>query len=271
MLKKSRLILFQIIAIAAMIPLAATPQVRAEPGTSAGQELGQRAYEKAEWVFDHASDVHYRHFKHPASEQVHDEDGRVISNNDCSGFVSYIIHSVAPKHYTPIRDRQSERPYPQAKVYAHFFGSLSQDSAQDGWIKVGSFRELRRGDFIAWVKGGSSPDHGGHGNSGHVMIVRDQPGEPYTQEIGGTKYRLVNVPVLDSSSMYHFQPEVLPPQAGQQHRDGLGKGDIKLVLDEQGKAIGYWEGSFWGEGNKEVRHPTESTAIHFGRLVSNLN
>lgn len=249
------------------INLQALPPAWAELGTSTQIPLADRAYQKAEWVFDHASDVQYRHYKHDAAEQVHDENGRTICHNDCSGFVSYVIHAVAPRHYKPIRERQSERPYPQAKIFAHFFGSLESDSPKDGWLRVPSFRDLRRGDFIAWEKGASNNDHGGKGNSGHVMLVRDQPGEPYTQEIAGKRFRLVNVPVIDSSSVYHFPPETLPPQAGQEHRNGLGKGEVKLVLDEDGKPIGYWEGSFWGEGNKDLRHPSMSTVIHFGRMV----
>lgn len=230
--------------------------------------LEDRAYNLADNIFNEARVVHYEHLHEPASEQVHRKDGTVVSRNDCSGFISYILFSVAPKHYRQIREMQPERDYPQAKTYARFFHHLSADESHDGWVGVRSVSDLRRGDIIAWEKGQTSTNHSGKGNSGHVMMVRNTPGSPERIMHQGRNLLLVNVPVLDSSSVYHFPPEELPPSAEQSHRDGLGKGDIKLLLDEQGKPIGYWEGTYWGEGQKDVRKPSFSDMIGFGRLVS---
>lgn len=232
-------------------------------------QIAERAYEKAEWVFEHAADVKYEHYHHIAKEQVRDESGALICRNDCSGFISYIIHTVAPKHYTPIREAQRQHPYPQAKIYANFFGSLHPTEPRDGWLQIDNALDLRRGDFIAWEKGESKIDHGGHGNSGHVMMVRDRPEEPAEERIEGKVCRLISIPVIDSSSVRHFAPETLPPNARQSQRDGLGKGTVRILLNGENKAIGYWEGTFWGEGQKEIHHPTKSGNIFFARMVSN--
>lgn len=227
--------------------------------------LSQRVWERADWVFNHATDVHYEHLHRPVSQQVSD-DGR-ICRNDCSGFVAYIIHAIGSRHYQPIHDYQQKRNYPQAKAFAHFFASLSTSEPHDGWLRVASFGDLRRGDFIAWEKEASQNNKSAHNNSGHVMIVRDPAGRVFEENINGRNYRMVSIPVIDSSSVYHFPPEILPPNAGQQNRDGLGKGEIRLVLDAEDNPIGYWEGSYWGEGQKQLRRPSPSNVIFFGRMV----
>lgn len=227
--------------------------------------LDARAYDFADRIFRNAKEVHYQHLHEPAKEQVRERDGRLVCRNDCSGFISYVLDSVAPKHYRPIRERQPERAYPQAKTFAQFFHELSADAPYEGWVGVPSYKDLRRGDIIAWEKPPSGNSN--KGNSGHVMMVRDHPGNLERFVIDGRTLLLVSIPVLDSSSVYHFPPEELPPSAEQSHRDGVGKGDVKLVLNERGKAVGYWEGTYWGEGQKEIRKPAFSDMIGFGRLV----
>ncbi|MGV8120481.1 MAG: hypothetical protein AB2L14_12035 [Candidatus Xenobiia bacterium LiM19] len=72
---------------------------------------------------------------------------------------------------------------------------------------------------------------------------------------------------MDSSSIYHFQPDITPPQAGQKNRDGLGKGFVRLVLDEGDKPVGYWEGHYSGKYSVDISGPSYSDTIAFGRLV----
>jgi hypothetical protein len=244
-----------------------SPRRIAELTSRESDSLEERAYEFADKIFKDARVVHYEHLHQPAREQVQSKDGNLVSRNDCSGFISYVLFNIAPKHYHPIREMQPDRNYPQAKTFARFFQRLSAEESHDGWIGVRSFRDLRRGDIIAWEKGQTSTNHSGKGNSGHVMMVRDTPRKLESVIYEGRQLVMVSVPVLDSSSVYHFPPEELPPSAEQSHRDGLGKGDIKLVVDEQGRPIGYWEGTYWGEGQKDVRKPSFSEIIGFGRMI----
>lgn len=222
--------------------------------------LARLVYEKANSIFENAQKVHYRHVSKRASDQVFmDNQGCLVVDSDCSGFISYVLHSVAPRQYKAVWLSQS-LAHPKAKAYAEFFADLSTKEVQDGWLGLYSYRQLKRGDLIAWA----SPQAG---RSGHIMLVDRPASEVKEITVDGDNYHYVDVYVLDDSSVYHFGPEELPPNAGQTHRNGLGKGYIRLVLDDDGRAIGYWEGYYWGEGGKDITHPKFSKLVSFARLV----
>jgi hypothetical protein len=220
---------------------------------------GTSAYDEARAVFLRVTSVRYRHVKAPALAQV---DGD-RAWDDCSGFVSWVVDRVSPSSYEAVRALEPSSPHPHARTYALFFSRLGNTSPRDGWIGIRSWRDLRRGDFIAWEKGARAEDHGGGSNSGHVMMVVDRPGAVTVRK----GLRFVAVFVLDSSSVSHFRPEILPPRAGQARRDGLGEGTVRLVLDRGDRVVGYWEGTWWGEGRKRIARPSYSERVAFGRLV----
>ncbi len=223
-------------------------------------DLSRTALSLAESIFDRASVVQYVHKQKPALRQIVSyDDGTVCARTDCSGFISYIVRSVAPRHYEVIRDREPGHSYPQAKVWASFFGSLDSRAPRDGWLGISNWQNLSPGDFIAWKEGGS-----GGINTGHVMMAVSKPSQ--IQETNG--YRYFDIEVIDSSSVYHFPPEYLPPKAFQKHRNGLGVGRVRIILNESNNPIGYWAGTFWGEGQKPVQKPTLSKEISFARMVS---
>jgi cell wall-associated NlpC family hydrolase len=255
--------------------------------------LAAAAFEIANEVFLNAEDVAYEHPLKPASRQVVRIDGRLAARTDCSGFMSYVLNKAAPapqyaavmdlarREYQEDQERKGRTPrddrpfYPDAKEYADFFATLSTRTPSDGWIGVQSVWDLRRGDLIAWAK--ESWD--GKGNSGHVAMVMDPPSRQLVEAIAVERNRegvshevrikCVNIRVLDSSSVSHFGDEQLPPIVAprQQQRDGVGTGYIRLVLDSGGMPIRYWEGYYWGEGQKDIKTPGRSSNIHFGRLV----
>lgn len=239
---------------------AKQPENSADPGSMDNLSLGQRALKVAMAVFEHAQSVDYCHREVRAADQVITaDDGTVDARTDCSGFISYVVHKVAPRHYSIVRSREPGHNYPQAKIWARFFCNLDTEHAQDGWLGLGGrWQNLEPGDFIAWKEGNANAK-----NTGHVMMVASKPGQ-VQQENG---YRFIEVPVIDSSSVYHFAPEYLPPESHQKHRNGLGMGRVRILLSETGSPIGYWEGTYWGEGQKDITHPTLSNAIGFGRLV----
>ncbi len=220
----------------------------------------------ADQIFDDAAsllgsvkDVHYEHLHSPAADQVSGS----TAHNDCSGFVSYLLAKHAPDQYSIIAAEQPTKDYPQAKTYAKFFSELRD--GKSGWSKVQDIRALRRGDFIAWAK----PVVPGQksGNSGHVAIVAASPAAAETASTGDKQVRFVSIKVIDSSSVDHFAPDILPPNAGQQHRDGLGEGYIRIIVDADYNPIGYWEGTYWNEGNKPISGPSFSPVIGFARLA----
>jgi len=246
--------------VASVVLGIACPAVAQQFEFVSGSQTAANAFKKAEWMFQNVQVTHYKHNKLPAQQQWQTADGTCGLDADCSGFVSYVLHSVAPRQYELIQQMQPDRPYPQSKTFAKFFNSLSASQPSNGWIKINKFADLRRGDVIAWEK---AVPLGKRGNTGHVMFVVDKPGAVET--IDGKKF--VSICVLDCSSVKHFAPETLPPHTHQLSRDGLGKGVVRLLLDGDDKPIGYWEGSFWGEKNRAISQPSLSDNIGFGRLV----
>jgi hypothetical protein len=123
-------------------------------------------------------------------------------------------------------------------------------------LRLNSWKDLRPGDIIAWKETGGL-------NTGHVMMVTYPPGNIQTNN----GYRYVEIPVIDSSTTYHFAPEYLPPNAGQKHRNGLGRGMIRLMLSDDDETIGYWAGTYWGEGDKPINGPAMCKMIRFARLM----
>ncbi len=223
--------------------------------------LGEQAFKLAESVFAHANVVSYSHHEVPASKQVVTfDDGSMEARTDCSGFMSYIVDAVGPRHYQVIQAREPQASYPQAKIWAHFFNTLDSTQAFHGWLGISNWRDLSPGDFIAWVEGKSSSS----GNTGHVMMVAGKPGG--VKEENG--FSFFEVPVIDSSSVYHFAPERLPPNAHQEHRNGLGIGTVRIILSKSNEPIGYWAGTYWGEGDKPVKGPTLDTMVRFARMTS---
>lgn len=254
-------------AAPAAVPRQLSPQSFAS-SEQAATPIAQRALDLARKIFLLADVVRYVHNHVPATDQISRDGSGFVARTDCSGFVSYVVRSVSPQHYRIVRDRQPSADYPQAKTWARFFSTLPVDQPLDGWIQVPRYDQLRAGDLIAWTKARKAPDHAGSGNTGHVMIVAAQPGQPQREVLDGQPVTYVSVPVIDSSSVYHFPPERLPPNAHQDHRNGLGLGNVRIILSTAGDAIGYWEGTYWGEGQKPVEGPKLSSEVRFARMVS---
>jgi hypothetical protein len=249
------------------------PRVR-NSGLGPLLDLRAELYSNARSVFQRASEVHYQHEKGDSEDsQVVDTETQCKALCDCSGLVSYLLQTTSPKHYAAVKDFYARSGHPLASTYEKFFASLSSSQATRGWWGLASYKELRRGDLIAWKKPSPTPPPAGtaapstkKGNTGHVMIVEDVASEIQHGSANGQDFLYVNIPVIDSSSVDHFPPEQLPPKAHQNHRDGIGRGTVRLLLNDSGRPIGYWEGTYWGEGNKEIKKPSYTSDIAFARL-----
>ncbi|MBX9722390.1 MAG: hypothetical protein K2X81_13395, partial [Candidatus Obscuribacterales bacterium] len=223
--------------------------------------LGEQALKLAESIFARAAVVSYSHHEVPASRQVITrDDGTIVARTDCSGFMSYIVNAIGPRHYDVVQSREPQASYPQAKIWARFFDTLDSNVPFHGWLGISNWRDLSPGDFVAWVEGNAAAG----GNTGHVMMAAGKP-SGIKQEDG---YSFFEIPVIDSSSVYHFSPEKLPPNAHQEHRNGLGMGIVRIMLSKTNEPIGYWAGTYWGEGDKPVKGPTLDTMVRFARMTS---
>jgi hypothetical protein len=232
--------------------------------------LSSRFYNKAEEVFENTVSSHYEHLHEGAIDQVQRFGNRYSTTTDCSGFVSYVLKDVAPNHYYTLCE-MTRRSYPHAATYARFFKDLNGNKSINGWLGISSYRSLQRGDVIAWERTHQSSGYQKKHGSGHVMIVINPPGKPITENFQGMVIKYVEVYVLDSSAVEHFPPQLLPPLANQNQRDGVGKGMIRLILDDQNNVIGFWEGTFSREKNARIKGPSYTNRIGFARLISNVS
>ena len=229
---------------------------------------GAEVFATASNIFARAVVVCYRHRNVPGAEQIKtNAQGGFLSTNDCSGFVSYVLAQCAPHALATVQARETKDKHPHARTYAEFFQSLATNRTAHGWQAIASWRDLKMGDIIAWASSPRTDEAGKIHRSGHVSIVAEPPGVSQMETVAGKSEKFITVRVLDSSSVKHFSPEVFPPHANQTERNGLGFGNIRLWLDEHDKPIGYWEGTWWGEGKKNIGHPSHGTALGFGRVV----
>lgn len=229
---------------------------------------GAEVFATATNVFAHTVASCYRHLNAPGAEQVRtNAQGACLSSNDCSGFASYVLAQAAPHALAAVQALDKNYKHPRARFYATFFQGLATNRTAHGWQAVAGWRDLQVGDLVAWASAPRTNISGKVSLSGHVAIVAEPPVAPQMETVSGKPERFVTIRVIDSSSVRHFAPEVFPPLARQTERNGLGFGNIKLWLDGHDRVIGYWEGTWWGEGQKEIRRPSHGLALGFGRVV----
>lgn len=220
---------------------------------------GNAIVDEAQQEFLSARDVKYVHNHGPAAAQFDNN----TAHTDCSGFVSKILFDQCPRQYNEILQTADPwNDHPLAKDFANFLFDL-RHNPQQGFAQIKIASSLKNGDLIAWA----NPDYDGTGNTGHVMIVDGSPTPAHNEIIDGKNYNVIEVPVIDASSVEHLNDK-LPPKTHQQHRDGIGEGDIRLIVDGNDVPIGYMEGTYSHESNKPIKDPTIAADIAMGRVKS---
>jgi hypothetical protein len=141
---------------------------------------------------------------------------------DCSGFVSYVLESIAPEHYGAI-PREVAHAYPRAFEFFDYFVSRAAGPSL-GWRRVEQLCDARAGDLIAWRKAHVEEDE----DSGHVLVIAGAPIHMLGDVWG--------VHVYDSSAVPHFDDsrERIGSFAG-----GVGAGTIIVDVDARGKQVGF--------------------------------
>jgi hypothetical protein len=151
-------------------------------------------------------------------ENIHPAEG--VYDCDCNSFVGYVLESLAPAHYGQVPAEPGfERP--RAWKYFEFFVSHTQETS-NGWRRVDSLQDARRGDIVAWRFPLIETGH----DTGHVFFLAETP-VPMADKPG-----YFSVRIYDSADVPHFDDTRGP---GKKFPNGVGSGFINFQVDGEGR------------------------------------
>ncbi len=171
---------------------------------------------RAEAIVESVQQTTYQH-----TTAINAERG--LYDCDCSGFVSYILSTLAPRHYASI-PREPDQDWPRAFMYYDYLSQLGGTST--AWRRISSLYEAQPGDVIAW----RFPEvQAGH-DTGHVMFVAALSA---SMAPGGN----VSVAVYDSADVPHFD-DTRGGGPGQ-FLSGVGLGTIQFQVQPDGSPTAF--------------------------------
>jgi autotransporter-associated beta strand protein len=199
----------------------------------------------------------------------------VLAATDCSGWVSFVLNTVSPLHEAVLQSQrrllaynqvysdgfalaEGRRPWSRAFVLTNFF--RAEYARSSGFAPVHRFEELRSGDIGAYAMGRyvdpSDASLSKTKDTGHTFIVIGTPSvvDPNTPDYDGQgtlsvqAVKVLSVPILDSSSVVHFDPDARKNDQGQYSLParspypdakpgGVGIGTLWFALDEVGRVL----------------------------------
>ena len=155
---------------------------------------------------------------------------------DCSGFLNYALAHSVPEALRSLQKATVRRPL--AKHFVRFITSLAPGEVVGRWKQIERVTDLAPGDIIAWIK----PANVVSNNTGHVMLVQ----APIWRD--PSRSNEIIIPIIDSTAVRHGYNDSRHKAAG----TGLGTGNVVLVVDDAGKAIGYR----WSRSKNSRKHTT---------------
>ena len=154
-----------------------------------------------------------------------------VFDTDCSGFVTWLVRQLAPRHLEAIEDSMvGDRPL--ARDFYEFAAALPL-SIGDGWRQIATLDSVRRGDIVAW----SRPEEL-KGDTGHVFVAAGPVPD------GGGQ----SVNVYDSSDVRHYDDSRGP---GKPFATGVGTGAIHFETDDAGRPVAVR----FNDGERFADHP----------------
>jgi len=208
--------------------------------------------------------------------QLESSDGHLpIASTNCSGWLSFVLNTVSPLHEAILQSqrqwdehnrgysegfalRESRRPWARSFVLAQYFRTDFTEAT--GFRPVTNFEDLQPGDIGAYAIGRyakpSDESRPTPRDTGHVFIVVGPPTvvDPTTEGYDGRgtlqdeAVKVVAVPVVDSSSTVHFDPDSRKNEEGSYSlpkdrldsraaAGGVGSGTIWFALSENGHVL----------------------------------
>jgi hypothetical protein len=178
--------------------------------------LREKIAAKAEFIVNNLQQTDYTH-----AENINPDLG--IYDCDCSGFVDFVLESVAPHHYAMI-PKEANQPRPRAFEYNNFFRSLTTEPT-DGWQRILFLRDVRRGDIIAWRFKKIEEGY----DTGHVLIVSEMP-----IKIDDSIFAIQG---YDSAAKPHFDDTRVNEKG--EFKSGVGSGIIKFKVDDSDGPVAF--------------------------------
>ena len=243
--RKSRGAIFAVVVVAALLP----NRIAAAAG---GQTLSENIDGEARRVVSSVKQTSYTH-----KSNIDPATG--VYETDCSGLVDYVLQTVLPAHLAQIPLRGKEHRQLAQDYWAAFHAAPTTQSvaavANDGtggWARIEKVADARPGDVLAWKNPAHEP--GDHTNTGHVMIIDEQPREePPERDTREEKVRIhrgkieekpIKVAAADPHRRYRV---VVIDCTGSPHASdsrptgtsGVGRGTIWLDIDNQGEPIAF--------------------------------
>jgi hypothetical protein len=163
--------------------------------------------------------IHETVYQHKT--KIDEETG--VYRCDCSGLGIYILNRTVAKDDPrgPLGDGKAR---PRAMHFYEAFADAKTQADGGRWQGIERLVDARPGDIIAWRREVVVP-----GNSGHVVIVDQQP----VAEADG----LVRVVMIDSTT----RPQV--DDTRRKGESGVGRGTMWFAVDDEGRPIAYVRGS----------------------------
>jgi hypothetical protein len=195
----------------------------------------------------------------------------MLASTDCSGWLSFVLNTVSPFHAAVLQSqrrrdehnrvysedfalRERWRPWSRAFVVTQYL--RSEHAKATGFDPVTNFEDLQPGDIGAYAMGRyanpSDESRPKPRDTGHVFVVVGPPAvvDPTTQGYGGRgtlreeATKVIAVPVVDSSSIVHFDPD--------SRKNGEGRYSLpKVRPHSRARAGGVGTGTIWFALSKE--------------------
>ena len=203
------------------------------------------------------------------------DDFSALASTDCSGWMSFVVNTVSPLHEAVLQSqrrlpeynqvypdgfelKEGQRPWPRAFVLTNYF--RSGHSKVTGFERIERYEDLRLGDVAAYSMGRyTDPSKTSllkPKDTGHTFIIAgaptvvdsNTPGYDGEGTLSGRAEKVIAVPIVDSSSTPHFDPDSrqnakgefsLPPRTPypKAKAGGIGAGTAWFALDRKGRAL----------------------------------
>ncbi len=170
---------------------------------------------------------------------------------DCSGFINAVIAKASNW-----KDDDFKAAFGHKRMLAyHYYEAIS---AGRHFARINAISSVLPGDIIA-LQYADRSEH--EDNTGHVMLITASPRPHRPSKVLVPNTRQYEVDIIDCSKSPHGKSDTRVSADGGEY-SGLGKGTLRLYVDEKGAIVGY----SWSVGNPKAGFDPFENPIIIGRF-----